>query len=264
MSLPIYKKENLEDRSHISFSEALTFYKCPYKHWEQYREKRPQEDTMYTVFGKAVGEALERYKKYGKKHSWITMGKRIFNFVVENGFGDIPEKDKDWRIWVKAGLRIFNDTLAFLDENYPGWEVIDFEFPLYEPIEGSEKKFKGFVDLIFKHNNKIYLWDFKTCGWGWTPEQKSDTQKLYQVILYKYYYCQKTGTDPNNISTAYLLLKRKPAKSAKSAVELFETTSGKKKMENAVLWLNEQADGISRGIRIKNKTKCAFCICGQS
>lgn len=265
MPLPIFKKENLEERPHISFSEALTFYKCPFKHWEQYREKRPQEDTIYTVYGKAVGEALERYRKYDKKHSWITMGKKIFNFIIDNGYGEyVSEKDQDWRFWVAGSLRIFKDTLEFLDENYPGWELVDFEFPLYEPIDGTEKKFKGFIDLIFKHDGKIYLWDFKTCGWGWTPEQKSDTQKLYQVILYKHFYCQKMGINPDEVSTAYLLLKRKPAKSAPSAVELFETTSGKKKVENAVEWLKEQADGIGRGVRVKNKTKCAFCICGEA
>lgn len=265
MPLPVFKHENLEERPHISFSEALTFYKCPYKHWETYRKKRPQEDTIYTVYGKAVGEALEQYRKYDKKHAWITMGKKIFNFIVDNGFGDyVGEKDKDWRLWVRGSLRIFKDTLAFMDKQYPGWELVDFEFPLYEPIEGSEKKFKGFIDLIFKHNGKTFILDFKTCGWGWTPEQKSDTQKLYQVTLYKHYYCQKTGLDPEEVSTGYLLLKRKPAKSAASAVELFETSSGKKKLENAVTWLNEQAEGIQTGIQIKNKSKCAFCICGEA
>lgn len=265
MPLPIYKKNDLEDRPHISFSEALVFSKCSFKHYEQYRMKRPQEDTIYTIYGKAVGEAIERYKKYNKSHSWITMGKKIFRFILDNGFGEyVNERDKDWRIWVKSSLRIFKDTLRFLDENYPGWELIDFEYPLYEQIEGREKKFKGFIDLIFKHNGTIYLWDLKTTNSGWFQDQRQDTHKLYQVALYKYFYCQKTGTDPNQIKTAYLLLKRKPNKSATTCVELFEQTSGNKKMENAVAWLKEQAEGIEQGIRIKNKSKCSFCICGEA
>jgi hypothetical protein len=266
MALPVFTKPtDLEERPHISFSEALTFYKCPYKHWENYRLKKPQEDTIYTIFGKAVGEALERYKKYDKKHSWITMGKKIFRFLLENGFGEfVNEKDQDWRIWARSSLRIFKDTLEYLDINFPGWELIDFEYPLYEQIEGSEKKFKGFVDLIFKHDGQLYLWDFKTCGWGWTPEQKSDTQKLYQITLYKHFYCQKNGIDPDEIKVAYLLLKRKPAKKAETSVELFEQTSGKKKIENALIWLKEQAEGIESGIKIKKKTTCAFCVCGAA
>ena len=50
----------------------------------------------------------------------------------------------------------------------------------------------------------------------------------------------------------YFLLKRKAAKSAESCVELFELTSGPKKLQNAVEWLKEQAVGISNGINIKS------------
>lgn len=262
MPLPIYKHEALEERPHISFSEAHTFSLCPYKHWQQYREKITSEQTIYTTYGSAVGEALERFRKDGVSNSWISLCKKIFRFVLENGFGEyVSERDQDWRIWAKSALRIFKDTLAFLDEKYPGWELIDFEFPLYEDIDGANKKFKGFIDLIFKWQDKIYILDFKTCGWGWTPEQKSDTHKLYQVILYKYFYCQKTGTDPKNVETAYLLLKRKPAKKETSSVELFEISSGKVKINNSIIWLKEQAEGIERGLKLKNKSKCKFCIC---
>lgn len=265
MSLPIFDQPILEERPHISFSECLTYFKCPYNHWLSYREKAPREDTIYTIFGKAVGFALESNRKNGKNLAWLTLGRTIFNFIVENGWPDMVKvEDRDWRTWVKAGLRVYHDTLQFLDTEYPSWELIDFEYPLYEPIEGSEKKFKGFIDIIFKWQGKIYLFDFKTCSFGWTPDQRRDTHKLYQVSLYKHFYCQKNGVDPKTVECAYLLLKRKPAKKAETSVEIFFQTSGEVKIGNALAWLSKAAKGIEKGVKIKNKTTCSFCQCGES
>lgn len=263
MGLPVFIHKNLEDRPHVSFSEAYTMSKCPYKHWEQYRLKKPQEDTIYTVFGKAVGEAIERYKKNGINTSWISIGKKIFRFLVDNDWPEkMNEEDKDWRVWVRAGLRIFKDTLDFLDEEFSTWELIDFEYPLYEEVPGREKKFKGFIDLIFKWNGKIYIIDFKTTASGWFRDQLEDTHKLYQVTLYKYFYCLKTGTDPDKVETAYLLLKRKPSKNASTSVELLEMTSGKVKLQNSIEWLSKQIETIEVGVRVKSPTTCKFCVCG--
>lgn len=263
MPLPIIKNKNVEIRPHVSFSEILVYFRCCFQHHLKYIQKIPQEDTIFTVYGKAVGEALERYRKYEKRTSWILMSKKIFRFILDNGFGEyVSEKDQDWRFWVKSAFRVFEDTIDFLDQKYPGYELIDFEYPLYEDVEGTNKKFKGYIDIIIKHNDKIYIIDFKTTSSFFMWKKKADTHKLYQVVLYKYFYCQKTGTDPNDVETAYLLLNRKPSKKDKSSVELVETTSGIKKMNNAVEWMKEQINGIDAGIKIAKVDTCEFCICG--
>jgi hypothetical protein len=265
LPLPIFKKENLEDRPHVSFSEGYTFFRCPFNHWMTYRLKGPREDTIYTVYGKEMGLALEKYKKNGVKLAWVSLGKAIFKHIVANGFGEmVNEKDQDWRFWVRAAIRNFKDTLEFLDENYPGWKLIDFEYPLYEDIPDSSKKFKGFIDLIFEYKGRIKILDFKSTTLSWDKEKRSDTQKLYQVSLYKKFYCQKNDIDPNIVDVGYLLLLRKPAKKAKTSVELFEQTSGPVKLDNSITWLSQQARGIEKGINIKNKTMCSFCQCGES
>lgn len=265
MPLPIYQKE-LHDRPHVSFSEAYTFYKCHYNHWLNYRERKPREDTIYTIFGKSVGHALERYKKNNVKNSWISIGKDIVYFLADNGEWSeyVKEEDRDWRKWSRSGFRVFKETLEFLDKNYPNWELIDFEYELFEPIDGSTKKFKGYIDIIFKWNGKIYIFDFKTCSWGWDKEKRQNTQKLYQVILYKYFYCLKHNIDPNLVECGYLLLKRTPAKSDKTSVELFEQSSGKVKLNNSIEWLKEQAVGIDAGMNLKLKDTCEFCSCGAA
>jgi hypothetical protein len=265
LPLPVFKKENLQDRPHVSFSEGYSFFHCPWNHWITYRLKGPREETIYTVYGKEMGLALERYKKNGVKLAWISLGKAIFKHILENGFGEmVNEKDQDWRFWVRAAIRNFNDTLVFLDETYPEWELIDFEYPLYEDIPGSNKKFKGFIDLIFKYKNRIKILDFKSTTLSWDKKKRSDTHKLYQVVLYKNLYCQKHNIDPNTVDVGYLLLLRKPAKKAKTSVELFEQTSGPVKLQNSIDWLSQQARGIEKGVNIKNKTTCSFCQCGES
>lgn len=260
MGLPIFRPQ-LNNREYISFSEAYTFFKCPHKHWSTYREKKPQEQTIYTIFGTAVGEALENYHK-NVKNSWISIGKSIFRFILDSEWPEkLPESEKDWRLWTKTGFRVFKDTLDFLNETYPGWELIDFEYEIFEPIEGSEKKFKGYIDIVFKHNGKIHIIDFKTCSWGWGPDKLQNTHKLYQVILYKHFFCAKNNIDPNDVECGYLLLKRKPAKKLSTSVELIPQTSGKVKVKNALNWLKEQAVGIDSGVRLKMPDTCEFCSC---
>lgn len=269
MPLPIFKANN-EIKPHISFSEAYVVSKCPYNHYLSYVEKKEREDTIYTHFGKEMGLALEKYKKNGQKTAWIGLGKAIFNFIIDNGWTEeVPERHRNHRIWIRAAIKNFHDTISFLDEKFPGWEVIDFEYELYEEIPGSHKKFKGFIDLIFKYNDQIWILDFKTTTRSWDKEKRSDTEKLYQVSLYKEFYCLKNNVDPDIVNVGYLLLlreglNRKEIPKNKSSVELFEQTSGKIKRKNAIEWLKKQIQTIEAGIKIANPSTCKFCQCGKS
>lgn len=263
MPLPIYNQV-LEDRPHISFSEALLMDRCPNNHWSSYRLKAKREETIYTMYGKEMGLALERYKKNGLTTAWVGLGKAIFRYILDNGYGEmVNEKDQNWEFWVNCAIKNFWDTLSFLDETYPGWELIDFEYPLYEDIPGASKKFKGYIDLIFKYKGRIKILDFKTSTVTWDEDKRKDTHKLYQVSLYKKFYCDKNNIDPNIVDVGYLLLLRKSAKD-KSSVELFEQTSGPVKLKNATEWITTQAKNIEAGIRVMNKSTCQFCVCGQS
>lgn len=269
MPLPIFKAD-FEIKPHISFSEAYSYFNCPYNRYLTYVEKKQNEETIYTHFGKQMGLALEKYKKNGAKNAWIGLGKSIFNFIIDNEWAEIvPQRHRDFRIWVRAAIKNFHDTIIFLDEKFPNWEIIDFEYPLYEDIPGTSKKFKGFIDIIFKYNNQIWILDFKTSTKSWDKSKRSDTEKLYQVSLYKEFYCMKNGVDPDIVNVGYLLLLRekingKSFSKNESSVEMFEQTSGKVKRRNAINWLKNQADGIDSGIKIMNTSTCKFCQCGKS
>ncbi len=58
----------------------------------------------------------------------------------------------------------------------------------------------------------------------------------YQLTLYKHFFAKKHNIDPNNIETHFALLKR-TAKS--NNVEIFNVTSGQKKTENALKFLEQ-------------------------
>jgi hypothetical protein len=76
---------------------------------------------------------------------------------------------------------------------------------------------------------------------------------VYQLILYKHFFCQKYGIDPNNVHTHFGLLKRT---SKKNIVELFKVTSGQKRIDNALELLHKAIQTIKSGVHIKNKLSC--------
>ena len=76
---------------------------------------------------------------------------------------------------------------------------------------------------------------------------------LYQLILYKHFFCQKYDISPDMVHTHFGLLKRT---SKKNIVELFKVTSGPKRIENALELLHKAIQTIKSGVHIKNKLSC--------
>ena len=133
---------------------------------------------------------------------------------------------------------------------------------LYEEIEKGtlnigDKKFKGFVDLVIKtEDGTTHIIDWKTTGWGWKPEKKSDKMTHYQLTLYKHFFAKKHGLDPSNIETHFALLKRT---AEKDQVEIFRVTSGPKKTKNALNLLHKALYNIEKKNFIKNRLSCRNC-----
>ena len=79
---------------------------------------------------------------------------------------------------------------------------------------------------------------------------------VYQLVYYKHYYAQKHNIDPESIDVHFGLLKRT---AKKNNVELFKTTSGKKRTENAIKFLVHALYNVSNKNYVKNKTACGNC-----
>jgi hypothetical protein len=95
--------------------------------------------------------------------------------------------------------------------------------------------------------------DWKTCSWGWGAKKRSDKMVTYQLTLYKNFFAAKHNIDPDKIETHFALLKRT---AKKNNVEIFRTTSGPKKVSNAVNLLLKSLYNITNENFIKNKSAC--------
>jgi len=78
----------------------------------------------------------------------------------------------------------------------------------------------------------------------------------YQLTLYKHYFAKKYDINPADIETHFALLKRT---AKKDNVELFRTTSGQKKTENALNFLQKAIYNINNKNYLKNRLSCNRC-----
>ena len=124
-------------------------------------------------------------------------------------------------------------------------------------FDDDEYNFKGFIDLVLKTSDgKYHIIDWKTCSWGWDSRKKSDPMVTYQLTFYKHFYAKKHGIDPKNVETYFALLKRT---AKQNNVEIFRVTSGPRKTNNALNFLNRALYNIQKDNHIKNRLSCKNC-----
>jgi len=153
------------------------------------------------------------------------------------------------------GKELIPEIQEALDQYFDEYEVLAAEMPLYEPIEGEEEYvFKGYIDAVVKTaDDKIHIFDWKTCSWGWDARRRSDKMVTYQLTLYKHFFAQKMNVNPKYIETHFALLKRT---AKKNRVEFFRVTSGPQKTKNALKVLNTALYNIQKKCYIKNRLSC--------
>ncbi len=125
-------------------------------------------------------------------------------------------------------------------------EVVYNEYRLDVQIERDDDidvKFKGFIDMVIKTKDKrgntiLYVCDFKTCSWGWPIEKKTDKDLHFQILLYKHFLCKKFNLDPKLVRTAFVLLKKRPAKGS-SPIEFFPISAGPVSVQRAIDEMNK-------------------------
>ena len=238
---------------HISYSELKNWCHCPYYHKLVNIDKiKVFEGNEYTAFGTALHSVCEELVTDELRHP--------VNEAFVNKFREELKKLKteelDKKLVVsmfQQGEKLSEKILPALENYFDDCEVFQAEEKLYEPIEGADYLFKGYVDLIIKEGDNYHIINWKTCSWGWNARKKADKMIVYQLILYKHFFCQKYNIDPKKVHTHFGLLKRT---SKKDIVELFEVTSGPKRMENALELMNKAITTIKSGIHVKNKLSC--------
>jgi len=250
--------------AHISFSELQNWVKCPTYHKITYIDKTFKfEGNLHTAFGRAAHYVCELVVAEKICNSFApTLFKQKFMEEVER-LPNLEELDQNlFEEMLPQGAVLTTHAIPALKRHFGKFELVGVEDMLYEEIEKGtldigDKKFKGFVDLVIKtEDGTTHIIDWKTTGWGWKPEKKSDKMTHYQLTLYKHFFAKKHGLDPSNIETHFALLKRT---AEKDQVEIFRVTSGPKKTNNALNLLHKALYNIEKKNFIKNRLSCKRC-----
>ena len=241
---------------HISYSELKDWTFCAFYHKLTRIDKIGGfKGNLFTAFGTAIHDVCE------KKLLQEDVNDEYFIQQFEKGvdkLDDDIEIDEDLASkMMDQGKAILPEIEDALNDYFGDYELFAAELPLYEPIEGEEYKFKGFIDaIVVTPDKKVHIFDWKTCGWGWDARRRADKMTTYQLTLYKHFFCLKFDIDPADVETHFALLKRT---SKGDKVEFFRVTSGPKKTQNALKLLDKALYNIKNKRYIKNRLSCVRC-----
>lgn len=262
-------------KPHVSFSEISSWDACQFRHFlEQVLKLAVWEENPYADLGTSCHHGAEGYiktrtldviaaqakfdalwTKHVSTYQDETMQRLMKQYKVKT-------VDGVYRVYRQMIHDILSELPAFMDTAFPGWEAVRAEEVLYEQIPDDDMRFKGYIDAVIRCKNKrgkelIWLIDWKTCGWGWTVQQKRDPMKQMQLGFYKVYYAAKYGIDLKDIRCAFVLLKRDGKKGAR--LEMLPVSVGPKSVERANLKTRQMLSAVRKGFRFKNRKSCRFC-----
>jgi hypothetical protein len=243
-------------KPHISYYEVKTWKECPWRHKLIYVDKIDMFKPSPNIdFGTIVHAECEDYLE-SRQFNRERLEASIRKTWNDKGF----EKPDNW---IKEANQILDDIPAFLDETFGEWSFVAAEHALYESIQNTDIKFKGFVDGMIRAKNKrgkdcLWIIDWKTTSSrGWSTDKKRDFLVQAQIALYKFYCSQKLELDLKDVKCGFVLLKRgaKPKKSC----ELVEISVGPIAVEKANKLVSSMINGVSSGKYIKNRMSCTYC-----
>ena len=248
------------EKESISFSEFACWLECQHRHRLKYIDKIDLDGpSEHTEFGQVIHKINQSYIQtktmvdFDLAKVWLT-----------EAFDKLPNKaslkEKDWHDTMEP---ILTELISFLDTTFPSWEFVDAEAELFEPIDGSEKKFKGYIDAIIRTPKKngsgwtYHILDWKTCAWGWQQSKKTDPKKTLQLVYYKIFWAAKHSIPLKDIKTGFILLKRT---TKKERCEYVPVTAGPKTIEDAMSQLYTFLGSIKKNLSSKNRDSCTYCV----
>jgi hypothetical protein len=259
-------------KPHVSFSEIKMWKECSFRHKLTHVDKIDVfEPSPFLDFGTAVHEGCESLLE-SREIDRKKILKDVTDAWEKHGFGkpEWYEKMPGWykhapvEEWCDWAENMWNDIPEFLDETFPEWETVKAEEELYEDIEESDAKFKGFIDAVIKTPKKrgqgdvYWILDWKTAqSYGWRREKKQDILMTAQLILYKHFWSKKHNIPLKDIRCGFILLKRgaRPGR----VCELVTVSAGPKTMDRALKIMRSMIKMVKKGFNLKNRNSCQFC-----
>ena len=245
-------------KPHISFSELKDWNTCPFYHKLKHVEGlKGFVGNEYTAFGTAIHTICENklLQKQSDEQLFLSEFEKQIKILEDDSVELRSELVNTLRGQAAKIIPLIQPALEkYFNE---GYEVLETEEQLMVQIPEQDKKFKGFIDAVFRTpDGKIHIVDWKSCSWGWDARKRSDPMVVYQLVLYKHFYALKHDIDPKQIETHFALLKR-TAKN--NNVEFFRVTSGPKRVDNALKLLKNALYNIASKRYMKNKLSCTRC-----
>ena len=286
------QREPLPNERKISYSQFSMYSQCP-KHWELAYAKglRTFSQSIHTIFGTAMHETMQNYLTVMYEQSAKAADEIDINAYLKdqmfNLYKEAVEKmGEHFSNKFELG-EFYEDGVAILDwfkRKRGGYfsrkneELIGVEVPIYHPVADSNDKIMmlGYLDIVMrdKRTDKITIIDIKTSTRGWNKYQKADKNKVSQLVLYKKYFAEQYGYDPEKIDIKYMIVKRKLIEGAmfpQKRITEFSPASGKPTRNKLARSIDEfvkssfKADGsfnLDReypAVAGKNNKNCKYC-----
>ncbi len=243
----------------VSYSSLINLKDCGWFYKLIHIELKGKfPDSMDTHFGKILHKYLQVIleKKNTETAPLLDAWRLEWQRLWSENQSLVTPKD-NFEGMNKVGENVVQNALAIFEKEFPYKEVVAVEQRLEEPIFPDKYKqyFKGFVDIVFKLEDGTYVvGDIKTCASAYMFKKYQDKYKEYQLTLYKYFYAQKFGIDPDKIETFFILVEKNP--DSKKPIQFSKVTSGKVKVQNALEWVDKSLATINRSIFMKNRMHC--------
>lgn len=211
----------------VSYSQYTTWANCPYAWKLRYVDGHKFDDTsIHTIFGTVMHLVIQEWLDtlYNKSETLAktvylhdTFKDRLLELFKENT--RLDENGEKLFLCDKKTLMEFYEQgcqiLTYIQNNYKkifptaNVKLFAIEYELNAEIK-TDVHYVGFIDIVTYNtvSNKYVLYDLKTSRMGWTQDQKSDPNKVGQLLLYKTFFAEQLGIPEDNISVEFIILKR--------------------------------------------------------
>ena len=178
-----------------SYSRVECFKDCPYRWFMKYIKKCPESPQFYSSYGAFMHKLLEQFYR-GEITREDMKIKFLFDYAKEVR-GTRPPGDT-----VK---KYIDDGINYLTQFEPlPYDVVAVEKELKFEIDGIP--FTGFIDLLGKSENDLYIVDHKSRLLKTRSGRKAQTAKdkeldnmLKQLYIYAYAIKQEYGDYPKSL-----------------------------------------------------------------
>jgi hypothetical protein len=201
--------------------------KCPLS-WKLRYVDGHKFDTgsIHTIFGTTAHEVIQEWLDilYNKSE---TVAKTVYlhdkfkdrllelftESIVVNADGTktfLADK-KTLMEFYEQGCQILTYIQANYKKIFPteDTKLFAIEYPLDMEVRDGVQ-YIGYIDIVTHNvaNDTYRLYDLKTTRSGWTAQQKADTLKTGQLLLYKRFFAQQLSLDEKDIDVEFIMLKR--------------------------------------------------------